>query len=84
MTVDRDRAFEPDNPQAFYTVADLAARWHVCRRTVFRLLRSGRLVGHKLGASWRVSHHDLCVYETRCRCKQPRTICRNPKIGKIK
>ena len=43
----------------FYTISDVADALGVCTKTVDRWVKSGELVGHKVGRQWRISRTDL-------------------------
>ena len=44
---------------AFYAISDVADALGVCAKTVDRWIKSGELVGHKVGRQWRISKTDL-------------------------
>ncbi len=44
------------------TPAEVAAAMRVSGDTVLRLLRTGRLRGHKFGKQWRITRADLDAY----------------------
>jgi len=49
-----------DSPQAAWmSVGELADMLGVHQRTIYRALSSGRLVGVRVGAAWRVRREDL-------------------------
>lgn len=45
----------------------IAERWHVHPSTVYRLVKSGRLEGLKLGGSLRVTASSVVTYEREAR-----------------
>ncbi len=46
-----------------YTVAEVAERWRVCGKTVWRLLRRGKLRAVKIGRSTRIRESEVERYE---------------------
>lgn len=52
-----------DSPRArWLTVTELADLLGVHQRTIYRALSSGRLVGVRVGAAWRVRREDLATW----------------------
>lgn len=45
-----------------YNVEEVAAILKVSKRTVFRLLHSGRLHAAKIGSAWRISEANLTQF----------------------
>lgn len=56
----------PGKPPAFYSVADLAARWGMSQRHVRRLIDEGHLVSHRFGTAVRISYANVLIYEAAC------------------
>lgn len=50
---------------AVFTPAEVAAAMRVSVDTVLRLLRTGRLHGHKFGKQWRIPRAELEAYLAR-------------------
>jgi excisionase family DNA binding protein len=50
----------PDN--ALFTFKEAMVYLRVSRSTLYRLARSGQLLGHKVGKNWRFYHEDLRSY----------------------
>lgn len=48
---------------AFYTVAQLAARWSICERQVHRYIGSGELIATRFGRSVRISAAEVARFE---------------------
>ncbi len=48
---------------AVYTVAEVAERWRVCGKTVWRLLRRGKLRAVKVGRATRVRVTEVERFE---------------------
>lgn len=48
---------------AFWTIAELADHWRCSKRSIFRRLSEGKLIGHKFGSHWRISDADRLAYE---------------------
>jgi excisionase family DNA binding protein len=48
---------------AFYTVAQLAARWSICERQVHCYITSGELTATRFGRSVRVSAAEVARFE---------------------
>ncbi len=46
-----------------YTVAEVAQRWRVCGKTVWRLLRRGKLRAVKVGRATRIRESEVERYE---------------------
>jgi excisionase family DNA binding protein len=44
------------------TVADVAARLHVCTKTVRRLIEAGELHVHQIGRQHRIAEDDLLAF----------------------
>ena len=58
--VDAELTRRENGPRAgWFSVGELAALLGVHQRTVYRALTSGRLVGVRVGAAWRVRPEDL-------------------------
>lgn len=53
--------------KAYLRPEDIAERWQVSPGTIRELLRTGRLVGAKLGGQWRIRMCDVYDYEKRQR-----------------
>ena len=47
----------------FYSPADLAERWGVNVKTVYRLIESGELQATRIGGQYRVSRAEVDRYE---------------------
>ena len=45
--------------EAYYTLAEVAERLKVSRRTVYRWIQAGDLPAYKLGQEWRIQGADL-------------------------
>ena len=45
--------------EAYYTLAEVAERLKVSRRTVYRWIQAGDLPAYKLGQEWRIQDTDL-------------------------
>lgn len=53
--------------QELLSAKQIAERWHVHTSTVYRLVKSGRLEGLKLGGSMRVTASSVAAYEKEAR-----------------
>lgn len=47
-----------------YTPQELALLWQCSTDVVYDLLRAGKLVGFKVGSSWRIRHSEVLNYES--------------------
>lgn len=56
-----DRPSNREHP--FHTVGQIAERWLCSTKTIRRLIRSKKLIAHRVGNQFRVSHDDLRTYE---------------------
>jgi excisionase family DNA binding protein len=54
---------QPEFTKAFYTLKELCERWGVCRMTVYRELRRGRLKKKLIGGTVRFSAEEIYRYE---------------------
>ena len=50
----------PERP--FHTTSQVCDVLQLTQRHVYRLLKSGDLVGHQFGTAWRISHDDLLMF----------------------
>lgn len=55
------------SPQSLLSPVDVAQRLNVTAKTVIGLLRSGRLVGNKVGRQWRVQAIEIDRFMVRSR-----------------
>jgi excisionase family DNA binding protein len=53
----------PSTLKAFYTIADLMARWGVSRTTIYREIKRGRLKPKRIGGTIRFSADEVARYE---------------------
>lgn len=65
----KDSTLEKALPQVrpMRTVADVAARLHVCSKTVRRLIEAGELHVHQIGRQHRIAEDDLLAFIARSR-----------------
>ncbi len=54
---------DASNPEAYFTVKQIAERHHASEKTVRREIERGNLIAHRFGSSVRVSAADLKAYE---------------------
>lgn len=54
---------QAEQTEMAYTVAELAARWNCCAKTVRREIERGNLVAFKVGREWRVMESCVTQYE---------------------
>lgn len=47
-----------------YTPQELALLWQCSTDVIYDLLNKGRLIGFKIGSSWRIRHSEVLAYET--------------------
>ena len=47
----------------YYHVRQVATRWQVSERKVYRLVKRGELVAHHFGSQLRISEADLNTFE---------------------
>ena len=47
----------------FHAIPDVARRWHVCDKTVRRLIARGALCAHRIGRQLRISEKELRRFE---------------------
>ena len=48
-----------------YRIDELALRWAVSPRTIYRLIESRALKAFRVGTSWRINRDELLRYEER-------------------
>ena len=48
-----------------YRIDELAARWRVDSRTIYRLIKRGALSAFRVGVSWRVNREEVLRHEQR-------------------
>jgi excisionase family DNA binding protein len=53
----------PSTLKAFYTIAELMARWGVSRMTIYREIKRGRLTRKHIGGTVRFSAEEVARYE---------------------
>ena len=46
-----------------YTISEVALAWHVCYRTVYRAVTSGKLLAVKIGNVYRIPEEAMLMYE---------------------
>ncbi len=47
----------------FFTIAELAHRWNCHPKTVWRMIRAGRLAAIRVGREWRIAESCVKHYE---------------------
>ena len=50
----------------FFTIAELAHRWNCHPKTVWRMIRAGRLAAIRVGREWRIAESCVKHYEAQC------------------
>ena len=71
-----------------YTPQELALLWKCSTDVIYDLLNRGRLVGFKIGSSWRIRHSEVLAYETDPRNRgapvKPETPSPQPKTARYR
>lgn len=52
--------------KTMYTTDEVAEAYRVCRHTVYRWIREGRLRGVKFGRAFLFSEEDILAFEASC------------------
>ena len=61
----------PDEGPTFLTVNDISKDLQVSDQTVWRWIKSGKLIAHKFGGEYRISKADYKTFLDNHRKKQP-------------
>lgn len=51
------------DPSVTYSVPELAAHWHVDKRTVYSMIRNGTLVAFRCGSTYRITDKAVREHE---------------------